>query len=199
MGDGGRTVVGCVATATAQILRYHGSPFAGFGSHCYYWDGDDSCGGSSPGRELCAYYDDSYDWENMPNSCSGGCNTAEQAALAELCYEVGVAFNMNYGRCGSGAYTANALSVFPTYFGYGTAIDRENRNAHSQLSWFAIIQEEINLDRPLRVGGLPQRVVRAGRSLHIGRPQRRVSHPSHHATGHALGRRDRRATDRRHG
>ena len=150
MGDGGRTVVGCVATATAQILRYHGSPFAGFGSHCYYWSGDSSCGGSSPGSELCAYYDDSYDWENMPNTCSGGCNTVERDALAELCYEVGVAFNMNYGRCGSGAYTANALNVFPTYFGYSTAIDRENRNAHWPTSWFAIIQEEINLDRPMQ-------------------------------------------------
>ncbi len=150
MGDGGRTVVGCVATATAQILRYHGSPFAGFGSHCYYWDGDSSCGGSSPGRELCAYYDDSYDWENMPNTCSGGCSAVERDALAELCYEVGVAFNMNYGRCGSGAYTANALSVFPTYFGYSTAIDRENRTAHWPTSWFAIIQEEINLDRPMQ-------------------------------------------------
>ena len=95
MGDGGRTVVGCVATATAQILRYHSSPSEGFGSHCYYWGGDDSCGGSSAGSTLCAYYDDAYDWANMPNGCGGGCNTAEQAALAELCYEVGVAFNMN--------------------------------------------------------------------------------------------------------
>jgi hypothetical protein len=150
MGDGGRTLVGCVATATAQILRYHGSPSEGFGSHCYYWGGDDSCGGSSAGSTLCAYYDDSYDWENMPNGCGGGCTTAEQDALAELCYEVGVAFNMNYGRCGSGAYTSNALNVFPTYFGYSSAIDRENRNAHSQASWFGLIQGEVNQDRPMQ-------------------------------------------------
>jgi fibronectin type 3 domain-containing protein len=150
MGDGGRTIVGCVATATAQILRYHSSPSEGFGSHCYYWGGDDSCGGSSPGGELCAYYDDSYDWENMPNGCGGGCSTVEQDALAELCYEVGVAFNMYYGRCGSGAYTANALNVFPTYFGYSGSIDRENRDSHSLASWFGIIQGEVNQDRPMQ-------------------------------------------------
>jgi len=150
MGDGGRTVVGCVATAAAQILRYHSSPDAGFGSHSYYWYGDDSCGGSSSGSTQTAYYDDTYDWDNMPNSCSGGCSTAEQDALAELCYEVGVAFEMDYGHCGSGAYTAYATYVFPTYFGYSSAIDRENRQAHSVNSWFAAIQEEINNDRPIQ-------------------------------------------------
>jgi fibronectin type 3 domain-containing protein len=149
MGDGGRTVVGCVATAAAQILRYHASPSEGFGSHCYYWDGDNSCGGSTSGSQLCADYEDAYDWENMPNSCAG-CSTAEQDALAELCYEVGVAFDMSYGACGSGAYTADALNVFPDYFGYSTAIDRENRSAHSKSSWFNIIQVEINQDHPIQ-------------------------------------------------
>ena len=150
MGDGGRTVVGCVATAAAQILRYHASPSAGFGSHSYYWYGDDSCGGSSPGAQLTAYFDDTYDWDNMPNSCSGGCSAAEQDALAELCYEVGVAFDMDYGRCGSGTYTSLALTVFPTYFGYSTSIDRENRSAHSVTSWFGVIQDEVNQDRPMQ-------------------------------------------------
>jgi hypothetical protein len=149
MGDGGRTVVGCVATAAAQILRYHGSPFAGYGSHCYYWSGDSSCGGSTSGQTLCAYYDDEYEWDNMPNAC-GGCSPEEAAAVSELCYEVGVAFNMGYGHCGSGAYTADALDVFPTYFGYSSAIDRENRSYHTPTSWFNVIKEEINLSRPMQ-------------------------------------------------
>jgi len=149
MGDGGRTVVGCVATAAAQILRYHGAPETGFGTHSYFWGGDDSCGGGSPGQTLFADYTDSYDWANMPNSCSGGCTQDEKDALAELNYEVGVAFNMDYGHCGSGAYTSYAQTVFPTYFGYSSAIDRENRDAHTQTSWFSIIQEEVNLGRPM--------------------------------------------------
>jgi parallel beta-helix repeat protein len=150
MGDGGKTFVGCVATATAQILRYHGSPSEGFGSHSYYWNGDNSCGGSTPGTTLTARYDDAYDWENMPTSCGGGCSTAEQDALAELCYEVGVAFDMNYGHCGSGTFTHLALEVFPIYFGYSSSIRIANRYNHSVESWFAIIQDEINQDRPMQ-------------------------------------------------
>lgn len=149
-GDGGRTVVGCVATATAQILAYWGYPDYGIGSHSYYWSGDNSCGGSSPGDMLSADYSDEYDWANIPDDCHFGCTGAQQDALAELCYEVGVAFDMDYGYCGSGAYTSNALNVFPTYFGYSDAIDRENRSSHTATSWFAMIQEEINEGRPMQ-------------------------------------------------
>ena len=34
-----RTVTGCVATAMAQIMKYHGYPSRGIGSHSYTWNG----------------------------------------------------------------------------------------------------------------------------------------------------------------
>ena len=36
-----RTVVGCAATAAAQIMQYWAWPPKGIGSHSDYWDGDD--------------------------------------------------------------------------------------------------------------------------------------------------------------
>ncbi len=45
-GDGDRSVVWCVATALAQIIRYHEWPPAGFGHTSYMWNGDQSCGGT---------------------------------------------------------------------------------------------------------------------------------------------------------
>jgi hypothetical protein len=150
-GDGGRTVVGCVATATAQILAYWQWPPEGEGTHSYYWSGDYSCGGSSAGQTLEANYSDSYDWANIPDNCGGGCNSAQEAALAELNYEVGVAFNMSYGHCGSGAYTSDAQWVFPGYFHYDpSTIDREDRDNHNATSWFDVIQIEGNNGRPIQ-------------------------------------------------
>ncbi len=176
MGDGGRSLVGCVATATAQIMRYHHWPPVGTGDHSYPWDGDDSCppacdtNGDCPspwsycatgkGRcagctpcfnagELTATFSDPYDWANMPNDCDGGCSTAQQNALAELCYEVGVAYEMDYGVCASGTQTYMAVSVLPGYFRYAPSVDRENRSDHTADSWFALIQAEINAHRPL--------------------------------------------------
>ena len=93
MGDGGRCVVGCVATAATQIMWYWQWPPAGTGDHTYYWYGDNGVNA----QYLTADFSDEYDWANMPASCDGGCNSAQREALAELSYEVGVAHNMDYG------------------------------------------------------------------------------------------------------
>jgi len=149
-GEGGRCVVGCVATAAAQIMAYHQWPPFGSGSKTYYWPGDNSCGGSSPGQWLTADFSDEYDWANMPNDCDPSCSPAEEDALAELCYEVGVAFSMDYGACGSGAYTADAVNVFPDHFRYRDWTDKEDRTAHNSTSWFYLIKAEINEGRPIQ-------------------------------------------------
>lgn len=149
IGDGGRSVVGCVATATSQILAFWQWPPTGSGSHSYYWGGDHSCGGFTDGGQLTADYTDSYDWANMPNSCSS-CTAAQKAAAAELCYEVGVAFNMDYGRCASGAYTGDAQTVFPTYFHYDLSISRADRPSYTAVDWFNLIKSDIDAGRPIQ-------------------------------------------------
>jgi hypothetical protein len=148
-GDGGTCVVGCVATAAAQIMAFWQWPPAGSGSESYYWGGDNSCEGSTEGGQLFADFSDPYDWANMPNSC-GSCTPTQRAAAAELCYEVGVAFNMDYGACASGAYTSDAVNVFPTYFRYDPAIARINRTSYSAEAWFEALKSEIDAGRPMQ-------------------------------------------------
>jgi hypothetical protein len=151
MGDGGRTVVGCVATACAQILYYWQQPVAGTGSHSYTWGGDHSCGSTTPNQSLAATFSDSYDWANMLPSYSGSEPQAQIDAVSELCYEVGVALNMDYGHCGSGANTASVQNILPAYFGYVNEIDIQNRNGYSSAStWFAMLQQDLNLNRPMQ-------------------------------------------------
>jgi len=150
MGDGGRTVVGCVATAASQIMRYWEWPVTGAGSHSYYWDGDQSCGGDVGGGSLYASFSDEYDWANMPDDCGGGCTQDQRNALAELSSEVGIAFDMDYGVCGSGSWVYLTLDVFPDYFRYdGQAINGVDRLDYSYGGWFDVIKAEINLGRPI--------------------------------------------------
>ena len=149
MGDGGRCVVGCVATAAAQIMAYWEWPPAGSGSSSYYWSGDNSCGGNTSGQTLNADYSDSYDWDNIVRNCNGGCTAAEQAALAELNYEAGVSFEMMYGHCASGAYSSYVHETMPTNFRYDPSISFENRYQYTADEWFALIQDEINQGRPM--------------------------------------------------
>ncbi|MCP4633409.1 MAG: hypothetical protein GY855_10830, partial [candidate division Zixibacteria bacterium] len=139
MGDGGRTVVGCVATAAAQIMRYWEWPITGTGEKVYIWDGDDSCDDEgTPGMNLSADFSDPYIYDNDNNN------------LAELNYEVGVAFKMDYGRCGSGTYTAMAVDVFPAYFKYKGNINKQDRSSYSATGWYEIIEDEIEAGRPMQ-------------------------------------------------
>jgi len=147
MGDGSRSVVGCTATALSQILYFWKWPSSGIGSHSYVWGGDDCNGGYVPGQTLSADFSDAYDWANIPDSCdgTGGCTPAQEAALANLCYEAGVSVNMNYGACSSAA--AMDMGVFPTYFKFSPSISREYRSDHTQQSWFDVIRSEIDAGR----------------------------------------------------
>ncbi|MFH2036346.1 MAG: C10 family peptidase [Candidatus Zixiibacteriota bacterium] len=147
-GDGGQCVVGCVATAAAQILAYHKWPLEGTSQHIYGWTGDNSCEGSSTGAALYADYRDAYDWDNIPDNCNGGCTAEEMTALAELNYEVGVAFNMDYGVCGSGAYTDDAADVFPAYFRYKDSIIIYYRSGTGLSTYSDVIRTEIENNRP---------------------------------------------------
>ena len=147
MGDGGRTVVGCVATATAQVMAYWQWPPSGVGSYSYTWGGDVSCDGSTPSQTLSADFSDPYDWANIPNDCDGGCSSAQNAALAELCYEVGVSHSMDYGACGSGAWTGGAANVLRDYFKYSPEIEVVSRTSYTRQQWFDMMAEEINAGR----------------------------------------------------
>ncbi len=149
MGDGGRCVVGCVATAGSQTMRYWKHPSYGTGSYSYWWNGDQSCGGSTSGATLSADFDHPYDWPNILRRYNFGYDSTEAAAVAELCSDVGIAWKMDYGRCGSGAYTERGLTVYPTWFKYLDTITGYDRADYgSAEAWFALIKAEFDADPP---------------------------------------------------
>jgi PKD repeat protein len=151
-GDGGRCIVGCVATAATQIMAYYQWPKAGYGNHTYYWSGDNSCGGSTPGQWLTADFSDPYDWANMADDCPPSCSPAEEDALAELNYEVGVAFEMDFGHCASGLFASqipSCMNAFETNFRYHDQMVQNSRLAYTSENWFNLIKTEINEDRPI--------------------------------------------------
>lgn len=147
MGDGGRSVVGCAATAAAQIMRYWAWPPMGDGSHSYAWDGDDSCGGSTAGATLSATYSDRYDWPNMPDMATTLSPTKQITALAELNYEAGVAFNMDYGFCKSIA--AMDGSGLEDHLRYSTTIVLQARSSFTATAWFERLKTQLNANRPV--------------------------------------------------
>ena len=83
----------------------------------------------------------------------GGYNSTQAAAVAELSYEVGVAFEMDYGTCGSGAYTSDASWIFPTYFNYADTTELRYRwDYTTAAAWFNEFKKESDatLPRPIQ-------------------------------------------------
>ncbi|MCC7144535.1 MAG: C10 family peptidase, partial [Candidatus Eisenbacteria bacterium] len=149
MGDGGRTVVGCVATAAAQILRYYQWPPSGEGTFSYAWAGDTSCHGAAVPSTLTADFTDPYDWANMPLITGEDETPAQRAAVAELCYEMAVALEMNFGRCNSASNPDGVGAALVQHFRFNPALETVTRLARSRLRWYEMIREEIDRGRPL--------------------------------------------------
>jgi|GEM_PF-1408445 len=150
-GDGGHVVVGCVATAMAQIMYYWKKPVFGAGTHSYSWTGSTNCT-SGITQTLTADYTDTYDWVNMRDTVKSSSPQAQKDAVAELCYEAGVAVNMDYGiwfdnACQSGAYSTDVPAALISYFKYDNTIVSYARNSFNPTSWFDSIKVEINAGR----------------------------------------------------
>lgn len=161
MGNGGQCKVGCNALAAAQVLAHWDWPPAGVGTHSYPWDGDDSCPGLVGGGVLSVTYSDSYDWprivDRYVDDGAGGwedqdgdpLTQAHVDAVAELCYEVGVASEMDYGFCSSGTPTHVFEGVYQNHYRYATACTRRNHEDYTASEWFDRIKAQINLNRPV--------------------------------------------------
>ena len=105
---GKRTVVGCVATAMAQIIRYWGTDKGIAPTHGYGSVGSVNFGTTH------------YDYDNMPVAINGTSPEVQKNAVALLSYHCGVASRMSYGTVSS-TTTLNATFAFNDHFGYSNA------------------------------------------------------------------------------
>ncbi len=148
-GNTERTVTGCVATATAQVMRYHKWPTTGTGSNSYTW--------KNGGKTLTMDFSKStYDWENMTETYNSSSTDAEKNAVAKLMYDCGISCNMNYGLSETGGSSASALDQaigLYNYFGYDKGMRHISRNYYNLADWNALIKNEIDNKRPILYRG----------------------------------------------
>lgn len=143
--DGNRAPTGCVATALAQVMRYHCWPANGIGKGVYTINGKNKKTVSIDGH--------SYNWTTMHNSYGSTTSTEENYAVARLLYDVGVAARMSYSKWESSAFSAYAATALIENFSYSRALRAMNRMYHTSDEWEAAIQEELQAKRPVYYAG----------------------------------------------
>jgi hypothetical protein len=141
--DGKRTKVGCVATAVAQIMRYHKWPNTGTGSISYkWWNGEKNI---TLSRDFTK---SKYGWSNMPKKLTVASSLAQKNAVAKISADVGIAFKMNYGPDGSTAFTSDVTTVLPKYFRYKNIKWVQRDKYPSDSAWMKVFRKEVQNKRP---------------------------------------------------
>lgn len=152
-----KTVVGCVATAMAQIMRYWKHPTCGTGSHSYVPEQRTDM----PFGTLSADFEHTtYIYDYMPNSVDENFSRErERNAVALLSYHCGVSVDMMYGSS-SGAYSecgywsnACATSAFSDYFKYKPTLELRKRYNYSDSVWRSMIDTNLVHGRPMYYSG----------------------------------------------
>ena len=144
-GSGGHAIVGCLATAMSQLMRFWASPAQGNGSHCY---------NHSDYGLICADFGNTvYDWENMPNVLNSASSEAEKLATGTLCFHCGVAIDMGYGPDGSGGASGPIPSAMHTYFNYSEANVQLRRDDYETEVWKTMVREQFDMGWPMYYGG----------------------------------------------
>lgn len=141
MDGSSRSVTGCVATAMAQIMRYHRWPEQGKGSKSYR---------TPLGTSVSVDFSQStYDWDHMTERYSSSSTAQEEAAVAKLMYDCGAAVEMQYSSQASGAYSTDVPEALKQYFDYDANIQYHNRKYYLGTDWIKLIKTELNSSRPI--------------------------------------------------
>lgn len=141
-----RSVTGCVATATAQVINYHRLPATkGTGTYSYTWNGQ---------TLSFNYGNTTFDWNNMlDNYVSGKYNTTQSKAVATLMYAAGVGVQMGYSSSSSGALTLNIPRLLFENMQFDKGIKYMQRDWFTADQWDEMVYAELAAGRPVIYGG----------------------------------------------
>ena len=143
-----KCVTGCVATAMAQVMKYHNWPDNGTGNKSYKW----------PLYNYTLKIDFSkqnYDWAKMLDTyIEGEYSEEEGQAVATIMKSCGYSVSMNYSATGSGAASIEIAGALGNTFNYDKRKIRYLvRDFFTLENWENIIHQSLKEDGPVILDG----------------------------------------------
>lgn len=148
-----RCATGCVATAMAQVMRYHQWPLQGTGQHSYE-------PAILSGNTLSADFGaTTYLWDAMLPNYQNATKPADgytleecRQAVAQLMLHCGIAVDMVY-YSSSGAADYDVPPALVDYFGYDHSMAYRKREHYPTAEWLQLIHDELVAGRPVLAYG----------------------------------------------
>lgn len=144
-GPGGHVWAGCVATAMAQILKYHNYPDQGLGSYGYQYSNYPYTGANFGAT--------TYNWSNMPNSISTVNND-----VATITYHAAVSTLSMWGSASTGVGWYNdqepMTRAFVNYFRMAySSLEYVKKVNYTTTDWYNLLDGELLANRPVYYDG----------------------------------------------
>lgn len=145
--NGERCLSGCVATAMAQVMKYHDWPPQGKGELTYRAEKI----GTDIYTDFSQY---TLDWGNMLGDYSASSATDQQRqAVAHLLRGLGGSVRMNYFPTASGADVNDATQALLKYWDYSDDIRYMRRSWFSLRDWSQLLYDALKNYGPILYGG----------------------------------------------
>lgn len=141
--SGRPTYTGCVATAMAQVMKYHNWPdkVAENANLSYKWNNETL-------TEDFSNYE--FDWAGMTDTYTYGQYTETQAdAVAKLMQACGYSLRMRYASDASAAYQEQVGNALVSYFRYALDIHNEFRSFHTTDEWEQMVYDNLKNCGPM--------------------------------------------------
>ena len=142
---------GCVATAMAQLMRFHQHPAVGVGTGSFtiYVNGSAQTRSLRGGNGLGG----TYAWGSMTLVPTSGVTLAGRQAIGALCHDAGVSVNMSYTSSGSGTDTRLAANAFRNTFDYANAVRAWNSGSNfTQTNLHDMLNPNLDAALPTLLG-----------------------------------------------
>lgn len=146
------TTTGCVATATAQVMKYWNHPLHGHGTNSY----------THPRYGLLSadFGNATYDWTSMPSMLSASSTQQQVDAVATLMYHVGISIVTNYNLSSGGGSSADIVArnginypcvenALRQYFDYSPELHGVRLSGYGDENWRDMLRAELDSARPV--------------------------------------------------
>ncbi len=142
--SGDKSVTGCVATAAAQVMKYHNYPESGKGTVTYTDNGV---------KRTLNYDGKKFDWANMLDSYNATYSSKQRDAVAYLMQAVGYASHMGYSPSASGATSEEMVVGVKQYFGYNDKMEYIYRDNYTLSDWEDLLYNQLKNVGPVYYAG----------------------------------------------
>jgi len=151
-----RTVTGCVATAMAQVMKFHQYPTETTLTIPGYTTTTKDKDKNSYSLTVAGLDATTFSWSDMTSTYTSSSTGTAADAVAKLMQYCGVSLHMRYGLSangGSSAYNANIPEALKVFFGYDGTTTYAQRQHYSYAEWVDMIYAELAASRPVILGG----------------------------------------------